>query len=241
MTWPEVREAVAAGSTTAIIPIGGTEQSGPAMAVGKHNRRVQVLAERIAQQLGHTIVAPVVAYVPEGGTRPTTSHMRFPGTLTIPDGVFQQLLASTAESLRVHGFRTIVLLGDHGGYVRSVDQVVAQLNQRWAAKGGHGAKALAPAAYYRASSDGFAQILRQQGFADREIGTHGGLADAALQLAVAPDMVRSQRLHDAHAPGAADGVYGGDPRRATAALGALGVQAIVDQTVAAIRSELAGR
>ncbi|RVA21549.1 creatininase family protein, partial [Mesorhizobium sp. M7D.F.Ca.US.004.03.1.1] len=33
-TWTELRDLVAAGTTTIIVPIGGTEQSGPAIALG---------------------------------------------------------------------------------------------------------------------------------------------------------------------------------------------------------------
>src|SRR5438445_3407025 len=94
LTSPEVREAIAAGKTTIIVPIGGTEQSGPHMALGKHNARVKFLSERIATGLGNALVAPVVAYVPEGSTSPPSSHMRFPGTITIPDQTFEELLES---------------------------------------------------------------------------------------------------------------------------------------------------
>ena len=61
MTWPEVKQAVAEGKTTIIVPIGGTEQNGPHMVLGKHNVRAQVLAQRIATLLGNALVAPVVA------------------------------------------------------------------------------------------------------------------------------------------------------------------------------------
>jgi len=36
LTWTEVRDAIRAGKTTIIIPVGGTEQNGPHMALGKH-------------------------------------------------------------------------------------------------------------------------------------------------------------------------------------------------------------
>ena len=66
LTWTEVRDAVRAGKTTIIVPAGGTEQNGPHMALGKHNARVKILAQDIARQLGDALVAPVIAYVPEG-------------------------------------------------------------------------------------------------------------------------------------------------------------------------------
>ena len=237
LTWTELRDQVAAGKTTIIIPIGGTEQSGPYVAVGKHNARAAWLSQRIAEQLGNALVAPVVAYVPEGGYAPPTSHMRFPGTITIPDAVFEQMLVSAANSFAVHGFRNIVFLGDHGGYQNDLKRVAAELNKSWAHTR---ARAFVPLAYYAASSTGYAQILRQHGFRDDEIGTHAGLADTSLQLAVAPQMVRLDQLRHAAKPGAADGVYGGDPRRSTAQLGKLGTDAIVSRTVAAIRKETAG-
>ena len=41
LTWTEVRDALAAGTTTVIIPTGGTEQNGPHMVLGKHNYLVR--------------------------------------------------------------------------------------------------------------------------------------------------------------------------------------------------------
>ena len=79
LTWTEVRAALQSGTTTIIMPAGGTEQSGPHMALGKHNVRARVLAGRIAAALGDTLVAPVLAYVPEGAISPPAGHMRFPG------------------------------------------------------------------------------------------------------------------------------------------------------------------
>ena len=238
LTWTELHDQIRAGKTTVIIPIGGTEQSGPFVAVGKHNVRAEYLSEKIAEKLGNALVAPVVSYVPEGGYAPPTSHMRFPGTITIPDEVFEKLLESAANSFAVHGFRNIVFLGDHGGYQNDLKQVVAHLNKTWATS--H-ARAFLPPAYYDASSDGYAQILRQKGFRDDEIGTHAGLADTSLQLAVAPQMVRLTQLRASPKLGAAEGIYGGDPRRSTAELGQLGVDVIVSRTVDAIRKDTAGR
>ena len=92
LTWTELRDEIATGKTTIIVPIGGTEQSGPAMALGKHNRRVKLLSERIAVSLGNAIVAPVIAYVPEGNLSPPSGHMRFPGTISVPEAAFEQIL-----------------------------------------------------------------------------------------------------------------------------------------------------
>src|ERR1700674_2794767 len=65
MTWIEVRSALDRGYTTVIVPTGGIEQNGPHMILGKHDYIVRYTAERIATELGRTLVAPVVSYVPE--------------------------------------------------------------------------------------------------------------------------------------------------------------------------------
>src|SRR5438874_2480946 len=90
VTWTELQAAIRGGDTTIIIPIGGTEQSGPAMALGKHNVRVAALALKIAAALGNALVAPVMAYVPEGdvSAAPPSGHLAFPGTITVPDQAF---------------------------------------------------------------------------------------------------------------------------------------------------------
>jgi len=238
LTWTELRDQIHAGKTTVIVPIGGTEQSGPDVALGKHNARVKVLSQRIAEGLGHALVAPVIAYVPEGRYAPPSGHMRFPGTITVPDDVFEKTLESAANSFKLHGFTHVVFLGDHGGYQDDIKRVVARLNKSWA---GSGARAFMPPEYYRASSDGYASILRQQGYRDDEIGTHAGLADTSLQLAVAPQMVRQEQLRSDRHHSAVDGIYGGDPRRSSAELGRLGVDAIITQTIDAIKKEIAAR
>src|SRR6188472_220950 len=89
-TSPEVKAAIAGGKTTILIPIGGTEQNGEHIVLGKHNVRARVLATDIASKLGDALVAPVIAYVPEGAIDPPTGHMRGAGTISIPVDAFER-------------------------------------------------------------------------------------------------------------------------------------------------------
>jgi len=231
LTFPEVQAQVKAGKTTVLIPIGGTEQSGPHMVLGKHNVRVKALSGRIASELGNALVAPVIAYVPEGNVDPPSSHMRFAGTISIPTTTFESVLAGAAQSLRAHGFRDIVFVGDHGGYQKSEEAVAARLDRAWAKTP---TRAHALTDYYRVTETEYPAALAARGFSKAEIGTHAGLADTSLSLAIDPNLVRSQELASGRDLDAAHGVHG-DPRRASAELGALGVDAIVRRSVAAIR------
>ncbi|HEX5687346.1 MAG TPA: creatininase family protein [Ideonella sp.] len=236
LTSPELRERIAGGTTTVLLPIGGTEQSGPHLALGKHNQRVHALSLQIAQRLGRTLVAPVLAYVPEGEIDPPAAHMRYAGTLSIPEPAFEAVLVAAAQSLCHHGFRDVVLLGDHGGYQRNLEQVAARLERDRARSARPACRTHALAEYYRTAQTTYVDALRARGFGGDEIGTHAGLADTALTLALDPTLVRPDRL--ARGAGASkDGVQG-DPRRATAELGQIGVKLIVDTTVAAIQKRL---
>jgi len=233
MTSPELRERIAAGATTVLVPIGGTEQNGPHIVLGKHNVRARLLAARIAQKMGNAVVAPVISYVPEGSITPPAGHMRFAGTISVPDTVFEALLEATARSFRQHGFRDVVFLGDHGGYQKTEEKVAARLNREWAADSSIRVHALLD--YYRVTQTIFVDELKRRGYSEAEIGTHAGLADTSLSLAVDQSLVRSQALPGAASWTERDGVHG-DPRRASAELGQLGVDRIVDASVASIRS-----
>ena len=240
MTWIEVRDALRAGKSTLIIPVGGTEQNGPHMALGKHNVRVHILAGRIATALGNALVAPVLAYVPEGNITPPAAHMRFTGTISISDDAFKSLLDGAARSFKQHGFTDVVLIGDHGGYQSQLKAVAARLNKDWAGASGGTARAHFISDYYQATQATFVKALRAQGLSDAQIGTHAGTADTALLMALDPTGVRVDLLATAAREGVSTGTAG-DPRAATAALGQLGVDAVVAETVAAIKAAVGKR
>jgi creatinine amidohydrolase/Fe(II)-dependent formamide hydrolase-like protein len=222
----EVRAALREGRRTIIIPVGGTEQNGPHMALGKHNFRVHALAGRIAAELGNVLVAPVVAYVPEGRVSPPTEHMRWAGTISIPETAFRGLLDGTARSMAQHGFTDIVFIGDSGNYQGTLKAVAAALNRDWK---GHPARAHFIAAYYDSGQAPFMQKLHERGLSDAQIGSHAGAADTSLMLAVDASKVWPDK-----ASTQAAGVSG-DPTRASAEIGRLGTDLIVQQSVAAIR------
>ena len=232
MTSPELKARIAAGTTTVLVPIGGTEQNGPHMVLGKHNVRAHVLADEIARRLGNAVVAPVIAYVPEGSIHPPAAHMRFTGTISIPDSTFESLLEATARSFKQHGFRDVFFLGDHGGYQKSEQRVADKLNREWAKDPSCRVHALLE--YYDVTQTAFIDSLRKKGYSPAEIGTHAGLNDTALALAVDKSLVRPDVLAQGTNLDVAHGVQG-DPRRATAEVGQLGVQEIVTTSVAAIQ------
>jgi creatinine amidohydrolase len=211
LTWPEVRDAVAAGMTTVIVPTGGTEQNGPHMVLGKHNFLVHYKAGEIARLLGDALVAPVVTYVPEGNIDPPSGHMRFPGTISIPEGVFQQVLEHTARSLRQAGFVDIAFVGDSGGNQAGQEAVAQALNAEWADTR---VRVHHISDYYPGRGDDYAI---SQGVSAQDVGSHAGTHDTASLLFLDPSKLRLDQFR----PGRSGDGQGhvGDPNKATAILG----------------------
>jgi creatinine amidohydrolase/Fe(II)-dependent formamide hydrolase-like protein len=135
LTWPEVREAIAAGKTTAIYYAGSVEQNGPHMALGKHNFIAREVAERIATELGNALFYPVMPYAPTGDVQKKTGHMRFPGSVTVSDETFAAVARDVATSAIAAGFTHVVLMGDHGGGQKALEAVARALDGAARARG----------------------------------------------------------------------------------------------------------
>lgn len=131
MTWMEVRDALAAGKTTAIISTGGIEQNGPFVQLDKHQVVLETMCDAIARELGDALCAPIVDLVPEGGIEEPTGHMRYPGTISMRPSTYEAILEDMASSLRTHGFTDIVFIGDSGGNQAGMERVANLLNERW--------------------------------------------------------------------------------------------------------------
>jgi creatinine amidohydrolase/Fe(II)-dependent formamide hydrolase-like protein len=235
MTWVEVRSAIERGYTAAIVPSGGIEQNGPQMVLGKHDYIVRTAANRIAKELGRTLVTPVVSFVPEGNYDPPSDNMRFPGTLGIPEPVFAQVLEGIARSLKSAGFKTICFIGDHGGNQAAQAAVATKLNSEWT---GQGTTVLHVADYYADETQ--IAYLRELGETSATIGNHAGIIDTSELLAVHPQGVDLSRLAALPINSELAG-HSGDPKRASAAYGTALLDLRISAAVRQIRTTLARR
>ena len=188
MTWMEVRDALRAGKTTILVPTGGVEQNGPYLATGKHNYIVRAIAEVVARRLGDAVVAPVVPFVPEGSIEPPSGHMNYPGTISVNEDTYERLLTDVCASLRVHGFRHIVLLGDSGGNQQGMQAVAQQLTAKWA---GGQTKVHFLSEYY--NYDEVERWLGKQGIRPRSESVHDDFLVTAQLMALSPTLVRMQQ------------------------------------------------
>jgi creatinine amidohydrolase/Fe(II)-dependent formamide hydrolase-like protein len=231
MTWTEIRDAIAGGSRTVIIPTGGTEQNGPHMVLGKHNYIVTFAAGVLAQRLGNTLVAPTVQYVPEGDyTRPGFGDK--PGVISLPDTSYRKLLDAAVRSLRVGGFTDILLIGDSGGNQGGLTAVADALNAEWA---GSGVRVFALVDYYQKGRVLLREYLKKTfGWDEQVVGTHAGTTDTSQLLYVYPQGIRTDRL--APGGGSPDSGVNGDPTKASAEIGRVAIDLKVNAAITQYRA-----
>ncbi len=232
MTWLDIRDAIARGMTTVIVPTGGIEQNGPHMVLGKHDTIVAAAALRIAKDAGNTLIAPVVSFVPQGTIEPPTGNMLFPGTIGIPEPVFEATLDGIAQSLKHAGFRDIVFIGDHGMSQAAQLRVAQRLTKAWS---GPGVRVHTLDRYY----DDRAQIavMKSEGETDATIGSHAGLLDTAELMslnAASVDLGRVPQVKGALAKLGASG----DPARASLTRGAQLLKMRIDAGAAQLKALL---
>jgi creatinine amidohydrolase len=215
LTWEETRDAIKAGKTTVIIPTGGTEKNGYHMVLGKHNYVVTHAANNMARKLKNALVAPTVQYVPEGD--PDTS---VPGEISLPSPAYDMLLDAAARSLKVHGFTDILFIGDSGGNQAGMTNVANKLNEEWKDSG---VKVYALTDYYNQGRNNYRAWMEAAfGYDDQTVGSHAGISDTSQMLFVRPSGIRKDQIKPWGGP--QDSGVSGDPAKATAEIGKMGIE-----------------
>jgi creatinine amidohydrolase len=186
MTWMEVRDALRAGKDSVIVATGGIEQNGPYLVTGKHNVVLRATTQAIAERLGNALIAPIVGFVPEGNYDPPTDHMKYPGTIGVTEETFRRLVADLCSSLRTHGFRHILLIGDHGMDQDGLEEVAVGLTAQWAG----GKTQVHYIRDYYDGDDGVAKWLEAQGIKEVDEGLHDDFMMEAQMMVVDPASVR---------------------------------------------------
>lgn len=236
MTWMDVRDALKAGKTTAIITTGGIEPNGPWLVLGKHNYVLHANCEAIARKLGNALCAPTIKHVPEGDIDPKTGHMTTMGTISLREDTFRALLTDTVESLKQHGFTRIIMIGDSGGNQAGQKAVAEKFTALWK---GNPVVAHIPEYYDYAS---VTKMLEETGFMPKDRPADRMHDDPAITLNMFIDNPASVR-YDARVTASKatiDGVSLTDRAKITAAAKQV-VEFRATKTVEAIRKAIAAQ
>jgi creatinine amidohydrolase/Fe(II)-dependent formamide hydrolase-like protein len=238
MTWPEVKDALAAGKTTALIYTGGVEERGPQNANGGHNMMAYATVKAIAEKLGNAIFMPVLPYTPNN------AKADMPGTIGITTDLLAAMLERISEQSIVNGFKNVIIMGDHGGGQPKVyEEVAKKLNDKYSPQGIH---VYYCNQVYTPANDAFNDYLASNGYPPS---LHGGIPDTAEMMYLDKDTiwVRKNLVATALGDPVVDGKgqvgpnsphngITGDARRSTAKLGKKIFDMKVDYAVKQIQS-----
>jgi creatinine amidohydrolase/Fe(II)-dependent formamide hydrolase-like protein len=251
MTWPEVKQAIADGKTTALFYTGGTEQRGPQNVNGGHTLMGREIVRTIALRLGNAIAMPVLPYTPN------SASADLPGTIGLTPEILASILERVSEQAIATGFKTVVIMGDHGGgQPATYAEVATKLEAKYAPEGKH--VYFCDEVYAKAQGD-FDKWLQEHGYPSS---SHAGIPDTSTMLYLGGDKgwVRKEliptaegdpvpppgqrgrgRGADPNAPPRKNNGITGDARRSTAALGKMAFDIKIDYAVKQIQGFLANQ
>ena len=249
MTWPEVKAAIAAGRTTALVYTGGTEQRGPQNVNGGHTLMGREIVRTIALRLGNAIAMPVLPYTPNNASAD------LPGTIGLTPEILATILERITEQSMVTGFKNVILMGDHGGgQPQTYAEVAKKMDAKYAPEGKH--VYFCDEVYAKAQGD-FDKWLHDQGYPSS---SHAGIPDTSTMLYLGGDKgwVRKEliataegdpppppgargRGADPNAPPRKNNGITGDARKSTAALGKMAFDIKIDYAVKQIQGFLANQ
>lgn len=118
-TWPEVEAHLSRGGGV-LLPTGSTEQHGPMGMIGTDTQCATAIAEAAAP-LCRALVAPPPGYAP------APFNTGFPGTISIPEPLFQALAAQVLGELLRQGFAGVYVLNGHGPNLAPLRRVIDSL------------------------------------------------------------------------------------------------------------------
>jgi creatinine amidohydrolase len=249
MTWPEVKAALAAGKTTALVYTGGTEQRGPQNVNGGHTLMGREIVRTIALRLGNAIAMPVLPYTPNNASAD------LPGTIGLTPELLGTILERITEQTMTTGFKNVIIMGDHGGgQPATYAEVAKKMDAKYAPEGKH--VFFCDEVYAKAQGD-FDKWLQEKGY---PTSSHAGIPDTSTMLYLGGDKGwvrkeliataegdpapprgargRGREQADPNAPPRKNNGITGDARKSTAALGKMAFDIKIDYAVKQIQGFL---
>lgn len=236
LTAPELVAKAQAGALV-VLPVASMEQHGPHLAVGVDTVLVQAVCRAAAEVVGGAM--PIVV-APTLWCGMAEHHMARGGTFTFDIPTYRAVLLSLLTSIERHGFERVLIVNGHGGNISALSAFLPDFSRATTL-------AVRVTTYFELAQPGMPAVLE-----DQERIRHACEGETSMMMAVAPDLVRLDRLAEAVGPARQtprpEGVarqrsYGdftptgvvGDARRATADKGARLLDVCRDALVAAIR------
>ena len=185
LTSMEIRDLIRSGYDSVIVPLGATEQHGPALPLLVDNEHGLQTALQAAQLLGNTLVGPVITL------GYSVEHVRFTGTISLSWETMAGIIHDVAESHARSGFRMVYFWIAHGGNNPILQSVLPQVQSKW------------PGCYVTGLRDLNGYIREtwekaplEKGMDLARSGSHAGEFETSMMLAARPELVRLDKAEE---------------------------------------------
>ncbi|MBS0241160.1 MAG: creatininase family protein, partial [Proteobacteria bacterium] len=115
-------------------------------------------------------------------------HMEYGGTFTFDIPTYRAVLQAFLKSIARHGFKKVLIVNGHGGNISALAAFLPDFAVETGLK-------ICATTYFELAQPAISEILEDQ---DRV--RHACEGETSLMLALAPDLVRRDKLPDAHGP-----------------------------------------
>lgn len=182
LTWEELGHLVASGIDGAILPVGATEQHGPHLGCGMDTEIARALCHDVAKKTG----VPLLPTLPYGCS--IGHSQRWPGTLALQPKTLIDVVKDIGDWLYASGIRRLFLINSHVTNAAPLRCALEMLRAE------HDDMMVA-----LINSATISERVKEKHFADAG-DWHANAAETALMQAIAPGMVREEKIAEADDP-----------------------------------------
>lgn len=182
MTWEEIGQLTESGMDAAFLPVGATEQHGPHLGCGMDSE----IAKRLSQQVAENTQIALLPTLPYGCS--IGHSQRWPGTIALQPKTLIDVVKDIGDWVHASGFKRLFILNSHVSNFAPLRCALEML---------------------RAEHDGFmvaiinsatiSERVKERHFEDA-FDWHANEAETSLMMAIAPKLVREDRLLDSDDP-----------------------------------------
>ncbi len=119
--WPEIA-ALDKDRVVVVMPIASLEQHGHHLPLLTDTYLATAVAERVHERLADRVLLTPTLWLGA-----SDHHLDFPGTISVPNSLYVEIIKNMTRSLVQAGFRRIFLLNGHGGNVAPGETAITEM------------------------------------------------------------------------------------------------------------------
>ena len=204
LTWEEVGALTKRGVDAVLLPVGATEQHGPHLGCGVDTEIAATLCRVVAERTGVALL-PALPYGCSLG-----HSQRWPGTIALQPKTLIDIVKQIGDWVHVSGFRRLFIVNAHVTNFAPLRCALEMLRAEYD-----------DLMVALVNTGSLSERVKERHYADAA-DWHANEAETSLMLAIAPALIRPERIADADDPDRTAGCVFAHPVNRTSANGVTG-------------------